>query len=145
MKTLYVLYDGKCALCRRLRGWLGQQMAYVPLSFIPFQAPDLDRRFPGILREHPEEELLVISDEGEFWRGAQAWILCLWALREYREWAQRLAHPVLLPFARRACALIAENRYSLSSWFNEGNTKDLEQKLAALSEPCANTGYCRPR
>jgi predicted DCC family thiol-disulfide oxidoreductase YuxK len=144
MKTLYVLYDGKCAICRRLRAWLGQQIAYVPLAFIPLQAPDIEQRFPGIGALHPDAELFVISDEGEMWRGERAWIICLWALREYREWSQRLAHPALLPFARRACALISENRHALSGWFEGHTPVEVGEKLAAFSEPCRNTGYCRP-
>jgi len=53
-------------------------------------------RFPGIDALKPGEQLLVISDEGAVYRGAHAWIMCLWALENYREHAQRLAHPALL-------------------------------------------------
>ena len=49
--------------------------------------------------------------------------MCLWALREYREWSQRLASPALLPWARRACELVSANRLSLSAWF-KGMTDD---------------------
>ena len=131
MKKLYVLYDGECALCRRVRGWLDRQPAFVPLAYIPLQSPEVTCRFPGIERYHPEEQLIVVSDAGELWRGESAWITELWALREYREWAQRLAHPALRPFARRACALISENRHGLSRWLRGATHDELHQTLAA--------------
>jgi hypothetical protein len=40
--------------------------------------------------------------------------MCLYALREYRAWSQRLAHPALLSWARRTCELLSENRLQVS-------------------------------
>lgn len=102
MKKLYVLFDAECALCARCREWLEHQAAFVELQFVPLQSSDLTRRFPGIGALKPNEQLLVVADTGEVYRGAHAWIMCLWALQEYRLAAQRLAQPVLLPFARIA-------------------------------------------
>ena len=116
MKRLYILYDSQCALCRRCRIWLGRQPTYVPLTFVPLQSAEAECRFPGLKELQPEKELVVISDAGEVWQGAAAWVTCLWALREYREWSQRLAHPALLPFARRLCEVVSTNRYKLSHW-----------------------------
>ena len=45
---------------------------------------------------------------------ANAWTICLWALENYREHAQRLAHPVLLPLAKAICELLSRNRFFLS-------------------------------
>ncbi len=116
MKRLFVLFDGECALCGRCRDWLARQPALLELEFIPFQSPEVRARFPGIEALHPEEQLLVVSDEGAVYRGPQAWIMCLYALREYRAWSQRLAHPALLPWARRVCELLSENRLQVSRW-----------------------------
>jgi predicted DCC family thiol-disulfide oxidoreductase YuxK len=132
MRTLFVLYDGKCAFCRRCRVWLGQQAAFVPLSFIPFQSPEIACRFPGIEEFHPEERLIVVSDEGELWRGEEAWIMCLWALREYREWSLRLATPPLRSLARRVCELVSDHRYLLSQWFAKDPPAVLRKKLEEL-------------
>jgi hypothetical protein len=44
--------------------------------------------------------------------------MCLYALRDYREWSQRLAHPALLPWARRVCELLSENRLQMSRWLD---------------------------
>jgi predicted DCC family thiol-disulfide oxidoreductase YuxK len=131
MKRLHVLYDGKCDLCRRVRVWLDRQPAFVPLAFLPLQSSEVGRRFPGIEQFRPDEQLIVVSDTGDLWRGESAWITILWALREYREWAARLAHPTLRPFARQACALVSENRHRLSTWLRRASHRDLQDALAA--------------
>jgi hypothetical protein len=120
----------------------------VPLVFLPLQSAEAGCRFPGLGQLHPEKEMVVISDTGEVWQGGSAWVMCLWALREYREWAQRLAHPALLPFARRACEFVSENRSKLSRWLvhPSATPEELRQKLDALPPAlCANDGYCKPR
>ena len=148
MKRLYILYDQHCPMCRRCRVWLEQQPAFVPLVFLPLQSPDTARRFPGIEQLHPEKEIVVISDSGEVWQGGAAWVMCLWALREYREWSQRLSHPALLPLARRVCEVVSENRHLISRWlFDSRETPEsLRQRLGVLPvQACANEGCCKPR
>lgn len=139
MKRLYVLYDGQCEFCRRIRFWLGRQATYVPITFLPLQSEEVAARFPGVESFRPEQEIVVISDEGAVWQGGHAWITVLWTLREYREWAQRLAHPALVPMARRVCTLVSENRYALSKWFTAGGAREVQAQLATLPEPA-----CRP-
>ncbi len=147
MQRLYILYDSQCEFCRRCRIWLGRQPAYVPLTFIPLQSPEAECRFPGIGRLHPEKEIIVISDVDEVWQGAAAWVTCLWALREYREWSQRLAHPALLPLARRLCEIVSANRFKLSQWLTGSTTnEELRRKLDSIPAPhCEHEGYCKAR
>jgi predicted DCC family thiol-disulfide oxidoreductase YuxK len=114
MKRLNVIYDAACPLCQRCRAWLQQQYAIIELAFTPMQASDLDIRFPGIVQYQPHKQLLVVSDEGGVYVGAAGWIMCLYALEDYRELALRLANPRLMPLARRFCELISNNRLSLS-------------------------------
>ena len=117
MKRLYVLFDHECSLCTHCSRWLTHQEAFIELQLIPLQSPDISRRFPG-LKEWDKldltEKLVVISDEGAVYQGENAWIMCLYALKAYRELSQRLAHPTLRPFARRFCELISKNRLSIS-------------------------------
>ena len=119
MKSLYVLFDAECAMCVRCREWLSRQPAFVPLHFIPLQSPDLPRFFPGIDALKPNEQLLVVGDHGAVYRGACAWIMCLWALQEYREHALRLAEPVLLPFARIVCELWLADSRRIFQWSSQ--------------------------
>ena len=130
MKSLYVLFDGECELCVRCRNWLMAQPAFVPLVFIAFQSDEAQRRFSGIDALKPNEQLLVISDDGAIYRGAHAWIMCLWALENYREHAQRLAHPVLLPLARTVCELLSRNRFFLSDILFRQKPETAAQELA---------------
>ncbi len=147
MKQLYILYDSHCELCRRCRIWLGRQPAYVALVFLPFQSPQAECRFPGLRDLQPEKEIVVISDAGEVWQGEAAWVTCLWALREYREWAQRLAHPALLPLARRLCEIVSTHRYQLSHWLRGGPSNDeIRARLESLpASACQGESFCKPR
>ena len=131
MKCLYVLFDAECELCLRCRNWLMRQTAFVPLVFIAFQSDEAERRFPGIDALKPGEQLLVVSDEGAVYRGAHAWIMSLWALEKYREHAQRLAHPVLLPLAKAVCELLSRNRFFLSDALFRQEPGTAAQKVAA--------------
>jgi len=125
MKALTVLYDPTCAFCRRSVGWLSGQPAFLHLSFVPNNAPDLEARFEGVSKLGPFDDVVVIGDDGAVYRGPDAFIMCLYALRQYREWALRLARPALLPFARRAFELLSENRASLSRLLHWGGDKEL--------------------
>jgi predicted DCC family thiol-disulfide oxidoreductase YuxK len=142
MKRLYVLYDQECALCGSCRWWLMRQRAYIELYFIPLQSPEIVRRFPG-LKEWDQldlrEKLVVISDEGAVYQGQYAWIMCLYALRDYREWAQRLAHPTLLPFARRVCEVVSRNRLAISRFLKEP-VEELGKKLNVLQPASCPAG-----
>ena len=145
MKRLYVLFDQECALCQGCRQWLMRQQAFIELHFIPLQSPEITRRFPG-LQEWDQldlrEKLVVVSDEGAVYQGQYAWIMCLYALREYREWAQRLAHPTLLPFARRVCETVSRNRLLISRFLKEP-VEELSKKLMDLHPAsCHTPGRC---
>jgi predicted DCC family thiol-disulfide oxidoreductase YuxK len=135
MTKLHVLYDAECALCRRCRAFLTSQPAYIPLDFVPLQSPDLEDRFPGIAALQPEKEIIVITDEGAVYQGGSAWIMCLYALREYRPWSFRLATPALLPFAKKIVSSVSHNRRFLSQFFAASPAEDA--MLTRLKEtPC---------
>jgi predicted DCC family thiol-disulfide oxidoreductase YuxK len=144
MNRLYVLFDAQCELCVRCRNWLTKQPAFVPLSFVALQSDEAQRRFPGIEALKPNEQLLVISNDGSVYRGAYAWIMCLWALQNYREHAQRMAHPILLPFARIVCELLSRNRFFLSDALFRQEPQDAARLLAAHyprhQASCSNSG-----
>lgn len=109
--SLFIIYDGDCGVCARIKAWILQQPAFVPVRFVAAQSDEALRRFPHL----PAGELAVIGDTGEIWLGNRAWIVCLWALREYRDLAFRLTNPLLLPMARQAFTLVSANRLAISS------------------------------
>jgi len=139
MEKLYVLYDARCGLCSWARRWIIQQPAFVPLRFIPAGSETAARLFPGLCRPgEPARELVVVSDEGAVYRDENAWIMCLYALEEYREWAARLAHPMLRPLAREAFALLSRQRPRISRWLGLASEVEIAETLRHVSAPsCA--------
>src|SRR5215471_1221674 len=113
MRELTVLYDPQCGLCRRAQAWLLGKPKYVDLVFVPACSDEARRRYPQLNHDLSLTDLTVISDAGAVYCGPKAWLMCLWALRQYREWAIRLSSPELLPTAKRVISTISQNRYQL--------------------------------
>jgi predicted DCC family thiol-disulfide oxidoreductase YuxK len=135
MHTLYVIYDDRCGLCSQLKDWLGRQPAYVRLQLVAASEAARDL-FPSL----PPGELAVVSDAGETWLGDRAWIMVLWALRDYRSWAAKLATPLLLPMARQAFAAISRNRTAFSRWLGLYGEAQLRDNLSQIAIPPCEIG-----
>ncbi len=140
METLYVLYDPKCELCERLKDWLLIQRSWLGLCMVPAGSEKARRMFPELEKIASANDLIVISDEGQVYLNNNAWIMALYALDEYRDWACHLGHPLLLPLARQAFATISRNRYAISRWLRVGETEQIANELRCVAlEPCAAT------
>jgi predicted DCC family thiol-disulfide oxidoreductase YuxK len=113
MKRLTVLYDASCGFCVRCCDWLRRQPKLVPLAFVPARSVEARTLFPG-LRSGDADELVVVNAGGGVYRGERAFIMCLYALQEYRGWSYRFAEPALRPLARRAFEWLSHNRKDLS-------------------------------
>ncbi|HWQ32643.1 MAG TPA: DCC1-like thiol-disulfide oxidoreductase family protein [Blastocatellia bacterium] len=111
MRTLTVLFDANCNLCCRIRNWLQAQTKYVDLDFVAAGSAEAAARYPLLDHAATLKELTVVSDTGEYWRGAKAWLICLWALRDYRGWAIRFSSPELMPLARRFVVRVSSLRF----------------------------------
>ncbi|MEU6439168.1 DUF393 domain-containing protein [Streptomyces sp. NPDC047046] len=109
---LTVLYDAECPLCSYVRKWLGRRPQLVPLTFVPAGSAEAAARFPGLDQAATLAEITVVGDGGQVYRGANAWIVCLWALREYRPLALRLSTPAGARLARSAVLRAAKWRES---------------------------------
>ena len=131
MNRLYLLYDSRCELCLRLRGWVLSQPAWWPVTPIRAGSPRALEMFPGI----EPGELTVVADDGRYWRGDHAWLIVLFALKRYRAWARRLAHPLLLPLARQAFAAVSENRESLGWWLRLTSREETARHLREQPVP----------
>jgi predicted DCC family thiol-disulfide oxidoreductase YuxK len=138
MQRLYVLYDPKCELCCRLKDWLRMQRSWIDLVVVPAGSQTTRKMFPELERIARQNDLAVISDEGAVYLNNRAWIMVLYALEEYRDWAARLTHPLLMPLARQAYAALSRNRHVLSRWLssNEPETIAADLRNVAL-DPCA--------
>ena len=140
MRRLYILYDARCGLCSWARRWLARQPAFLELTFIPAGSERAVRLFPGLSRPEQVEELVVISDDGAVYRESRAWIMSLYALEDYREWALRLAHPLLSPLARQAFALISRQRGRISRWLDLASEAEIAETLRHVNAPACSIG-----
>jgi predicted DCC family thiol-disulfide oxidoreductase YuxK len=137
MRQLFVLYDEDCGLCRQLAAWLWTQPKLIPLNPIPAQSPSAAQLFPGMASAAAPQELAVVGDDGAVWLGNHAWIMCLYALRYYRPWAKKLAHPLLEPLARQAFLTLSRHRSMISRFMGE---HELADRLRNVSAPACRVG-----
>lgn len=139
MHTLTLFYDARCGLCSRVRQWLSGQPAYVRLDFVPYDSPEAKKRLPAIQHLRADQEIIVMADSGEVWQGAGAWVMCLWALREYRAWSARLATPTMQSAARKVVHWISQNRIGMSRLLRFKS----DAELTAVAERDMEEPVCR--
>lgn len=135
MQKLYVLYDPKCELCCRLKNWILVQRSWIGIAVVEQGSEKAKRLFPELDKIAAKEDLAVISDDGAVYLNNNAWIMVLYAMVEYRDWASRLTHPLLAPLARQAFAALSKNRHFISSWLSTETIADELRKVEL--EPCA--------
>ncbi len=139
MRYLTVLYDPECGLCSRVGTWMRAQPKWVALRLVPSNLGA--RLYPELATQIYREELVVVSDEGGVYVGDHAWLMCLYALKDYRSWAQRLSRPSLLPFARNAFAILSGNRRRISKWLGLLGDAELTAELRGVNPMrCNATG-----
>jgi predicted DCC family thiol-disulfide oxidoreductase YuxK len=140
--SITIVYDAACGLCIRMKDWIRQQAPLIGLRFVASGSSEARRRFPQL----PADELAVVADTGEVWLGNRAWIVCLWALGDYRDLALRLTSPLLVLMAREAFTVVSRNRYALSSMLRFRNERELEQQLRKVDIPkCQIEPKLKPR
>jgi predicted DCC family thiol-disulfide oxidoreductase YuxK len=138
MERLYVLYDPKCQLCERLKDWLLTQRSWIGLCMVPAGSEKARKMFPTLEEVATPSDLVVVSDEGQVYLNDRAWIMTMFALEEYRDWACRLTHPLLMPLARQAFATISRNRHAFSRWLRVADPETLAGELRRVQlEPCS--------
>ena len=140
MRFLHVLYDPDCELCRRCRDWLAAQPKYLGMGFLAQGSDEAAAKFPALAPGPGEQvrDLIVVADTGEVYRNTDAWIMCFYALREYRPLSLRLAHPMLRPLARRAYEMVSRNRRWVSTWFTPRrrvSTDALAEQIRSHTSP----------
>ena len=131
---LTILYDANCSMCRRCKWWLTPRKKFVPLAFVAQGGPEAAKRYPtlrlGMDGAGRPDELVVVANDGRVWRGDGAWIMVLWALRDHRALAVRLAkNPVTRALARRAFAFLSHNREVINKFLPESRDDAMVREL----------------
>ena len=115
IQKLYLLYDARCGLCVGIKKWLSRQQLHVPLIPLPQQSALVRKRWPELsLRcdaQGNPQDMVVISDRGEVWRGNHGYLIVLWATRRYRNLSLLLVRRKMVGLAGRIYALLSSNRY----------------------------------
>jgi predicted DCC family thiol-disulfide oxidoreductase YuxK len=136
---LTVLFDASCALCVRCRDFLARSDTFVPLELLACQSTEARRRYGAI--PWLGEELVVVNERGDVWVGSSALLMCLWALRDYREWSYRLSGPLLAPPAERFFLAVSAERAKIARFVGKPRCEEgvcrIDHGGAALHAPRA--------
>ena len=122
MERLTVLYDATCTLCVRCKEFLVHQPSFLPIDLLSCQSAAARERYGSV--PWLAEELVVVSDEGDVWAGPAAFLVCLWALTEWREWSYRLSGPALAPLAERFFVAVSSRRRRIGAFLGPVNCDD---------------------
>ena len=82
----------------------------------------------------------MLSSEGGIYTGEAAWLICLWALKGYRQLSIRLSDPRLAPKVREAFQLFSSSRHALSRWLGMSDEK-LQRELQWSFVPRCEPGW----
>ncbi len=74
MQNLYVFYDERCGLCRRVKQWADDRPAFVRLVFVRAGSGEAELLAPGLTgRTVAVEDLVAVGEGGEVYQGDSAW------------------------------------------------------------------------
>ncbi len=141
-RRIEVFYDGRCGMCCTFHEWVSRQPRAFGIAFIPYQAADAERVFPGLGTLDPAREMVVRTNGREIFRGAEAWVWCLYSCANHQSAARRLGGPGLLPFAVRACRVLAANRHSLSKVFFRRKDRAVREQLHSMELAGCSGDFC---
>jgi predicted DCC family thiol-disulfide oxidoreductase YuxK len=140
---LIILYDEKCALCRRCRHWLEGQETFVPLEFLAAQSPVARERYGDV--PWLGADLVVVDDHGNVWAGPAAFLMCLWATVEYRVWSYRLSGRALAPLAERFFDFVSSNRRRIGAVIGSKDCPDGRcRHRGRMVAPAGPAGWAPP-
>lgn len=110
IRRITVLYDSRCPLCTAVSQWLARRPKLVAIDLVAAGSARARNRYPDLDHERTLREITVVGDAGQVYSGAHAWVVCLWALRDYRALADRLSTPAGLAVAKAAVVTAARIR-----------------------------------
>lgn len=133
MKKLTIFYDARCGLCSGFRKWLEAEPKRVEIEFLDYASDEGKARLPHADGIDAAREIIVMADDGRWWQGESAWVMCLWITYRYQDCANRFASPLLKPLIRKVVILISEHRFTLSRLLSLKS----DQECAAVIESVA--------
>ncbi|MEM0967744.1 MAG: DCC1-like thiol-disulfide oxidoreductase family protein [Verrucomicrobiota bacterium] len=118
LTQITVFYDGHCGLCCSFAEFIHAQAQRFPIEFLPYQEPRAFEVFPPLDRFQPENQVIVLSREGDLYQGVSSGIICLYATRSFRRLARWLTKPGMFRFLQSVGTFLGPHRKRLSLiWF----------------------------
>lgn len=134
LHTLTVYYDNRCGFCAFCRHWLSEQPTLLHLEFRALHEVDFSKEAPGFEELTRSGDLVVRDNLGGVYHGPDAFIMVLFATRDYRDWSQSLSSPTLKPLAKAFFRKLSSNRKLISRFFpNPESREHCETGDCALS------------
>jgi predicted DCC family thiol-disulfide oxidoreductase YuxK len=128
-----LLYDPECPLCLRCRHWMAAQESLVELELLPTTSEEAKLRYGEV--PWLGEEVVVVANTGDVWAGSAAFVVALWALRDWRLWSYRLSGSMLSPLAERFFLQVSKNRHWLGSLLSHEDCPDGHCQLPPKTPP----------
>jgi hypothetical protein len=72
-------------------------------------------RFPTLDHDLSRVDVTVVGPRGEVWRGAEAWLMCMWATYAWRGLALEFATPTRMRRARQLIETLSAQRQRISA------------------------------
>lgn len=142
MQTLTIFYDPRCGLCTAFRQWLERQKKSLRIEFLDYASEASLRRFPDIRTLRADQDIVVLADDGRWWQGSSAWLVCLWTTYEYRAWSFRFAAPQWQPLVKRIVHALSTRRHKISQLMGLQSETQLWQAVTQLEKENCSTGSC---
>lgn len=108
-----LIFDGECGVCRRSMEWLRSADREGRIAVVPYQDPEVARRFAEIPRQDMEEAMQLVAPDGTRWQGARAAEQLLEMLPGWRLLAPFFRIPGVRRVARWIYRAVARNRRHL--------------------------------
>lgn len=115
---------------------MSNQPAYLDIEFLAAGCDRARMLFPELCHDENPPELVVVTDEGDVYTGDGGWIVCLYALVQYRSWSYRLANPSLRALARNAFELLSANRQSISHALMLKSDDEIARQMSSHAPAC---------
>lgn len=132
VQKIEIYYDGHCGMCSSFIEWLVVQEHVCELVCCPYQDEGVERLFPAIKDLNPDKELVVRIAGGDVYRGAEAWVWCLWVSKKYRNIARLMNSDVMLPMVKKVCYLVSKNRLKMSHIFFGKKAAEVAEEVHKL-------------
>lgn len=114
-KTITIIYDEKCSLCKGCMKWLKLHALYKnAFDFLPCQSEALFKRFPTLKETDCLDSLHVIMPDNTILKGEESLIEIIARLKVYKNVSFLFNIPILRNILFVTYRWITNNRYIIS-------------------------------